>query len=419
VIFALVDCNNFYVSCERVFRPSLDGKPVIILSNNDGCVIARSEEAKKLGIAMGIPAFEMKELIEKNSVHVFSSNYTLYGDISQRVMMVLAQLSPDIEIYSIDEAFLRIDGIKQFTPEEYARLIKAKIFQWIGIPVSVGIGPTKTLAKAANYLAKKQPEHEGIFDFSKTNIDKYLLQVPVSEIWGVGEQYAAFLKKNNISNAFQFKNSSESWIRSKMRVIGARTHKELNGTSCMPIEQITPVKKAICVSRSYGKPLETFEGIEEATAVFTARTAEKLRKEKLLACKWTVFIMTNRFAKGPRYVNFKTINLPVPTNDTSELLGYMTMALHALYRKGYKFKKSGVLAEELISADFQQSALWDEVKRGKLKELMISVDKINAGLGRDKVKFAIQGFDRKWKMRQEKLSAAFTTKWSDILNIKL
>ena len=208
MIFVLVDCNNFYVSCERVFRPSLEGKPVIILSNNDGCVIARSEEAKKLGIAMGIPAFEMKELIEKNSVHVFSSNYTLYGDISQRVMMVLAQLSPDIEIYSIDEAFLRIDGIKQFTPEEYARLIKAKLFQWIGIPVSVGIGTTKTLAKAANYLAKKQPKHKGIFDFSKTNIDKYLLQIPVSEIWGVGEQYAAFLKKNNITNAFQFESTT-------------------------------------------------------------------------------------------------------------------------------------------------------------------------------------------------------------------
>jgi DNA polymerase V len=420
VIFALVDCNNFYVSCERIFRPLLEDKPVIVLSNNDGCVISRSEEAKKLGIKMGIPAFEITDTIEKNKVYVFSSNYTLYGDISQRVMSVLSQLAPEIEIYSIDEAFLRIDGIKQFTPKAYAERIKKIIKQWTGVPVSVGVGQTKTLAKAANYLAKKNKELNGVFDFtSAIDADQYLTTVPVGEIWGVGEKYESMLLNNSIITAKDLKYAAENWVRSKMRVIGARTLKELNGISCIPIEDVSPAHKALCISRSYGRPTEIYEDIEQATSAFVARTAEKLRKHNLLASQWTVFVMTNRFAKGPRYVNFKTITLPVPTNDTAELNAYTVKLLQSLFRKGYRYKKSGVIAENLIPEDQQQTALWDHNDRKRYKTLMKTVDRINAGFGRDTIKFAIQGMNRNWKMRQEKLSPDYTTKWSDILKIDL
>ena len=409
MIFALVDCNNFYVSCERIFRPSLENRPVVVLSNNDGCIIARSEEAKKLGIRMGIPAFEISELIEKNKVHVFSSNYTLYGDISQRVMTILSQLSPEIEIYSIDEAFLRLDRIRLCSPREYALKIKQIIHQWIGIPVSVGLGPTKTLAKAANYLAKKHVNYHGIFDFTATgDIDRHLAKVPADEIWGVGEKYTTLLANNNILTAKDLKYASEKWVYSKMRVLGARTVKELNGISCIPMEDIAPARKAICVSRSYGRPVESYEDLEQATVAFAVRTAEKLRSRNLLASQWTVFIMTNRFAKGPRYVNFKTFVLPVPTSDTSELNRYTTRALHALYRKGYRYKKSGCIAENLIPEGQQQSALWDDVARRRHKALMKVVDAINSESGRGTVKFAIEGFEKKWKMRQEKLSPLYT-----------
>jgi DNA polymerase V len=420
VVFALVDCNNFYVSCERIFRPSLEKKPVIVLSNNDGCVIARSNEAKKIGIQMGIPVFEIQELIERNKVHVFSSNYTLYGDISQRVMTVLAQLVPEIEIYSIDEAFIRLDGIKQYQLAEYARRIKEIIYQWIGVPVSIGLGQTKTLAKAANYLSKKHSGFGGFFDFSACpDPDEFLAMIPIGEVWGIGEKYEVLLKEHDIINAKDLKYAPEPWIRSKMHVVGARMVKELNGISCLPIEDITPSKKAICISRSYGRPVESYEDLEQATAAFVARTAEKLRKQGLLATQWTVFVMTNRFAKGPRYVNFKSIRLPVPTSETAELNRFTVKALHILFRKGYLYKKSGVIAEELIPEDQQQTALWDDPARQRYKSLMKVVDKINGELGSNTVKFALQGMNRKWKIRQEMLSPGYTTKWKDILNIDL
>lgn len=420
MLFALVDCNNFYASCERVFRPDLEGKPIIVLSNNDGCVIARSAEAKALGIPMGAPAFEMEELITKNKVFVFSSNYALYGDLSQRVMGVLSQMSPDIEIYSIDEAFLRIDSIRLYSPEEYARKIQSNIYEWLGIPVSVGIGSTKTLAKAANYLAKSFPGHRGVFSFeNRTDGDEYLKQIPVSKLWGIGEQHASFLQQHDVASAYDLKKAPEAWIRSKMNVTGARIVKELNAISCIPMEDAPAHRKAICISRSYGRPTKNYRELEEATAAFVSRLAEKLRKQKMLATRLTVFVMTNRFARGPRYVNFKTINLSVPTHSTAELNRMMVKALSSLFRKGYLYKKSGILAEELIPENIRQTSLWDSTDHEKQEKLMKALDLINAKTGRDSVRYALQGFDRKWKMRQEKLSASYTTKWSDILNIQI
>lgn len=417
MIFALVDCNNFYVSCERVFNPTLNNRPVIILSNNDGCVIARSQEAKQLGIAMGTPAFEISGLLEKHEVQVFSSNYKLYGDMSQRMLSVLSQLSPDIEPYSIDEAFLRIDRIKQFNPRDYGVRVRAVIDQWLGLPVSIGIGPTKTLAKAANYLAKQDPDSSGIFDFLSADSRSILKKVPVEEVWGVGPQHAAFLKQKGIGNAYELMQADERMIRKQMHVNGARTQKELSGISCIPLEQAPPAKKSVCISRSYGRPMTEYAEVESATSAFVAQTAEKLRKNKLLCSRLTVFVMTNRFATGPRYVNFQSQDLAVPTHDTAELNTVMGKLLRQIFRKGYRYKKSGVLAEVLVPESEQQLALFDNVAREKRKQLMKVLDEINYREGRDKIVFALQGFDRKWKMKQEKLSRNYTGRWDEILRI--
>lgn len=369
---------------------------------------------------MGVPAFEIEELITKNKVFVFSSNYALYGDLSQRVMGVLSQMSPDIEIYSIDEAFLRIDSIRLYSPEDYARKIQANIYEWLGIPVSVGIGSTKTLAKAANYLAKSLPGHRGVFSFeNRPDGDEFLKQIPVGKLWGIGEQHASFLQLHNVATAYDLKLAPEAWIRSKMNVTGARIVKELNAISCIPMDDAPAQRKAICISRSYGRPTKNYRELEEATAAFVGRLAEKLRKQKLLATRLTVFVMTNRFARGPRYVNFKTINFNVPTHSTAELNRMMVKALSSLFREGYLYKKSGILAEELIPENIRQTALWDSTDHEKQERLMKALDLINAKTGRDSVRYALQGFDRKWKMRQEKLSASYTTKWSDILNIQI
>ena len=391
-----------------------------MLSNNDGCVIARSAEARKLGVKMGVPAFEIKDLLEKNNVAIFSSNYSLYGDLSQRVMSILAQMSPDIEIYSIDEAFLRIDTITSINPREYAERIKKILMQWLGIPVSVGLGPTKTLAKAASWLAKASPETGGIADLTEVStIDGHLSAIPVEKVWGIGEQSALFLKKQGIHTACDLKYAGEAMIRAHMHVPGVRTLKELNGISCIPVNGEPPARKAICVSRSYGRPTESYADIEAATAQFVSRVGEKLRNQKLLTSRITVFVMTNRFAKGPRYVNFKTYELPQPTQNTNEINHYMVKALKGIYRKGYLYKKSGILAENLIPDTGAQISLWDQEKIEKCRLLMQAMDRINTRNGRDSVRFALQGFDRKWKMKQEMLSKAYTTRWEDLLIVNV
>jgi len=419
-IFALVDCNNFYTSCEAIFNPSLKGKPVIVLSNNDGCVIARSEEAKMAGIKMGIPVFEISDLIKKHNVHVFSTNYALYGDISQRVMTTLASLSPEIEIYSIDEAFLDLSGIPLEKLSSTAKKIKEKVFRWTGIPVSVGVAPTKTLAKVANHIAKSDDCYQGVLDLvNHPSKNELLSQFPVGEIWGVGEKYEDFFKRSNIFTALDLKNADENRIREHLGVVGQRLTLELKDTVCYPLNQNPDTKKEITTSRSFGHPLESYEELEQATTSYVSKVAVKLRKQKSLAQSLLIFIMTNKYARGPKYVNYKIVRLPVASNQTQELIHYALIALKQLYKKGYHYKKAGVVVSEIIPEGGLQSGLWDDKKRGKNRKLMNVIDQINSSAGAGLLKFAVEGSDENWKMRQEKLSPHYTTKWSDILVVDL
>jgi len=415
-VFALVDCNNFYASCERIFAPALEGKPVVVLSNNDGCVIARSEEAKQLGIKMGEPVFQIPELIEKNKVHVFSTNYALYGDISQRVMNILSELVPDIEVYSIDEAFLDLTGIPPDKLISFGNKIKDKIKQWTGIPVSIGMAPTKTLAKLANHIAKTNASNDGtIYLGDNYKSDQYLKNVPIREIWGVGEKYAQFFQKSKISNAYDLKQADENRIKEHLGVMGQRLVLELRGVVCYPMDKNPDAKKEICTSRSFGQPITEYKELEQATMSYVSKVGQKLRKQQSLANSILILIMTNKSAIGPKYVNYKIIQLPVPTNQTAELIHYAVIALKRLYKKGYAYKKSGVIVSDVISENGVQTNLWDEVNRNKNKKLLKVIDKINSKAGLEQVKFAVQGTDGSWHMRQHHLSPHYTTKWSDIL----
>jgi DNA polymerase V len=419
-IFALVDCNNFYTSCEAIFNPSLKGKPVVVLSNNDGCVIARSEGAKKAGIKMGIPVFEIGNIIKKHNVHVFSTNYALYGDISQRVMTTLTSLAFEIEIYSIDEAFLDLSGIPEDKLTITAQTIKEKVFHWTGIPVSVGVAQTKTLAKVANQIAKSDSIHQGILNLvNNPASDELLKKFHVGGIWGVGEKFSEFFIRSSIQTAFQLKNADENRIKEHLGVMGQRLILELRGTVCYPLNQNPDTKKEICTSRSFGKPIETYEDLEQATTSYVSKVAAKLRRQKSLAQSLLIFIMTNKFARGPKYVNYKIIRLPAASNQTRELIHYALIALKQLYKKGYLYKKSGIVVSEIIPEEGMQSGLWDDKNRQKNRRLMETIDKINAKAGADQIRFAVQGSEEGWKMRQENLSPHYTTKWMDILVVDI
>ncbi len=414
--FALVDCNNFYASCEKLFFPSLEGKPVVVLSNNDGCVIARSEEAKAVGIKMGVPVFEIPEIIKQNNVHVFSTNYALYGDISQRVMNTISQMVPEIEIYSIDEAFIDLSFIPEEELESFGIKIKKTVNKWTGMSVSVGIGPTKTLAKVANHLAKDDKKLNGVLSLVNPKIKEEILKaVKVESIWGVGDKFAQFFRRSSLDSAFDLLFADEYRIREKLGVVGQRIVLELRGTECYPLNENPETKKEICTSRSFGHPIETYDELEQATSNYVAKVAKKLRVGKSLAQSLLIFIMTNKYAKGPQYVNYKIVKLPVATNQTSELIHYARIALKALFREGYKYKKSGIIVSELVPDKGVQKALWENQDRDKKQKLINTIDKINRQAGIDTVKFAIQGQEENWKMRQHNLSPRYTTQWKDIL----
>ena len=419
-LFALADCNNFYASCERVFNPGLEGKPVIVLSNNDGCIIARSNEAKAVGIKMGHPVFQMEDMICKHKVHVFSTNFVLYGDMSNRVMNTLAQFTPDLEIYSIDEAFLDFTGFDTSRIEEYGREIKSTVKQWTGIPVSVGIGDTKTLAKAANHIAKKNKEFQGVLSLHDNPLtDQLLAGLPVGEVWGVGTQYAKFLTENGICSAYDLKYADEQWVLRHTNVTGQRTVMELRGISCIRLEQIIPDRLGICTARSFGRPVTQYEELEQAVANFAAKSSEKLRRQHSITRNLTVFIMTNRFADTPQYVNGQTIQLPVATANANEIIHHALTGLRLLFREGYKYKKAGVMLSDCIPESGQQSALWDNIDREKFSKVMKTLDGINQSSGQELVKFGVQGSERSWKMKQEMLSPCYTTRWKDILTIDI
>jgi DNA polymerase V len=419
-MIGLIDCNNFYVSCERVFDPSLINRPVVVLSNNDGCVISRSNEAKALGIKMGEPAFKIKELIEKHDIKVFSSNYTLYGDMSHRVMSVISQFSPDIEIYSIDEAFILFDGFENFDIEEYARKIVKTVFKYTGIPISLGISSTKTLAKVANKLAKKDKKKSYFILNDKSITENVLKEFDVSEIWGIGRQYTKLLKKNNINTAFDFINKNKTWVKKNLKVVGERTWLELQGIPCIEIEKHIQNKKQICTSRSFGEMISEFESLSQAVATFTARCAYKLRKQNSFAVSFMVFIHTNHFRKDlPQYAKNTIVKLPVPTNSSNILIKYALAALKNIYLPDYKYKKAGVIITEITPASNLQGNLFTEPPSEKLNQLMKYIDFINNKLGNDKVRIASQGFNRKWKLRQEKLSPCYSTRLDESIVIKL
>lgn len=414
-MYGLVDCNNFYASCERVFNPSLNGKPVVVLSNNDGCVIARSNEAKALGIKMGIPAYQIKDLISSHGVAVFSSNYTLYGDMSGRVMSMLAELSPEIEVYSIDEAFVNLDGIRDL--ESIGRKMVSGVTRGTGIPVSLGVAPTKTLAKIANKFAKKYPAYDQlcIIDSEEKRI-KALQLTEIGDVWGIGRRQAAKLQKQGIKTAYDFTRFSGAWVRKNMTVVGERTWKELHGISCIDMENAPPAKKQICTSRSFGKMLTDIDTISEAIASHASTCAKKLRKQQSYAASLMVFIHTNNFREDlPQYWKNTVIHLPVPTNDTQEIVRYALAGLRTIYLNGYQYKKAGVIITEITEG--AQLGLFDLVDRDKRERLMQAVDKINGEHGHN-IKLAVQGTGRGWKLKQEQLSGHYTTNLNQIIDIK-
>jgi DNA polymerase V len=413
---ALVDCNNFFCSCERVFNPALVEKPVVVLSNNDGCIISRSEEAKALGIPMGAPLHQQQEVIWKHGVQVFSSNYTLYGDMSARVMSILRAEVPAIEVYSIDEAFLQLP--ENFT-EESAKALRAKVLQWTGIPVCIGIAPTKLLAKMANSHAKKNRIVTGGVAEITGQEDGILAGMEAGDLWGVGKKLALRLKGMGITTALEFKQADPAAIRRSMGVIGERMLRELNGIPCLELEEMPPDRKGVMASRSFGSPVETLEELEEALANHVARASERIRRFGLLATQMEVFLRTNRFRKeDPQYCPRINITLNRPTDSTSELMTAARDFLHRIYRPGYRYKKTGIQLMNLVSEEEYQPELFD-APRPRINVDRI-VDEINRRLGDPKnpvITRASQGTGgqgRGWKMRSGHRSPHYTTDWKEL-----
>ena len=412
-VFALVDCNNFYASCERVFNPRLEGKPIVVLSNNDGCVVARSNEAKALGIGMGVPEFQIRPLLRAHRVQVFSSNYTLYGDMSQRVMETLEQFCPDLEVYSIDEAFLSLVGFERRDLTEYGRQIRQTVKQWTGIPVSVGIAETKTLAKIASRIAKRTPDIGGVFDLLACPEREALLgQVSVEDVWGIGRNHASLLNQYGITTALQLRGVDDQWIRKRIGIVGLRLVMELRGMSCLDLEQCPSPKQSLTCSRAFGTLINTLAEMEEAVSVYTSRVAEKLRRERLAATVLTVCLTTNEFKEGPQYSNALTLRLPVVTDSTSELIRCALQGIRSIYRDGYLYKKAGVMLAELVPASQAQADLFDsQDRRRKSKRLMSALDSINGRWGADTLHYASSGINKPWKTQFHRRSPAYTTDW--------
>lgn len=413
---ALVDCNNFYVSCERVFQPSLEGRPVVVLSNNDGCVIARSNEAKALGIAMGSPEFTIRKLLTAHRVQVLSSNYTLYGDMSRRVMETLGQFTPDMEIYSIDEAFLDLSGFDTRNLTDYARIIRRTVKQWTGIPVSIGIAATKTLSKIANHLAKKDPATGGVINLLETpDLETILDQVPVAKVWGIGQTYTQLLTEAGIQTAGQLSRTDDHWIRRHMGVVGLRLVHELRGRSCLNLDHCPPPKQSLACAKSFGHPVTTLRELKEAVSSYTSRVAEKLRAGQLAATTLTVFVMTNPFDQTtPQYSQWLTITLPVATAATPELIQAALQALERIYRNGYRYKKAGVMLTGLVPDTQVQPHLFDPTDRGRLGRLMTALDQVNARWGSGTLRYASEGFRQDWQAHFHRRTPAYTTRWNEL-----
>lgn len=420
-MIALVDCNNFYASCERLFQPHLQNSPIVVLSNNDGCVIARSDEAKALGIEMGAPSFLIESLLQQHHVSVFSSNYTLYGDLSDRVMSTLSCFTNQMEMYSIDEAFLNLTDFRYNNLTEYGLAIKNTVMQNIGIPVSIGIAPSKTLAKIANRFIKKRNKQLGVHCLDTMEKIQFVLQhTEVKDIWGIGQEYAKLLTRNGFTTAWDVSRAPEEWIRKNMSVVGQRMYNELKGISCIAFEDMPPKKKMICVARGFGKLLSEKKDVMEALANYTAMVAVKLRSEQLAANTIQIFVQTNAHRSGDKqYFRSLTIRLPVATNSTNELISHAQKGLETIYRPGYNYSKTGCTAMELVPAEAIQYNIFDIENRARNSKLMKVVDKVNKSFGKDAVRFALQGFGAQWKLRQLKLSPCYTTRIRDVVTVNI
>src|SRR5580700_5017015 len=413
-MFALVDCNNFYASCERVFQPRLENRPVVVLSNNDGCIIARSNEAKKLGIGMGVPFFEVRPIVERHGVAVRSSNYELYGDMSSRVMQTLMRLTSDVEIYSIDEAFCDVSGFMHRDLEAYAWEIKDTVKRWTGIPVGVGIGRTKTLAKLANNAAKKA---DGVVVLQSEAMTKAILALtPVRDVWGIGRQYDKFLEKYGIRTAYEFTQVRDSWIRKHMHVTGLRTAQELRGIPCIPLEEQPDPKQNIAMSRMFGRPITELESLEEAIAAYATRAAEKLRSEGLHANNMLVFFYTSPFKEGFTGASL-AITLPRATNYTPDLVRYATAAVRQEFREGNAYIKAGLILGELTDPARRQLTLFETGSDEKRLAIMQALDTVNMRWGKNTLFYAASGIDKRWRMRRERKSPSYTTRISELLRV--
>jgi DNA polymerase V len=422
-LIALADTNNFYVSCERVFRPDLIGKPVAVLSNNDGCIVARSAEVKALkSIKMGVPVFQVQSLIKQHKIQLFSSNYTLYADMSARVMSILEEFTPSLEVYSIDEAFLDLTGVCEQNPIEYGHRIKKTVFRATGIPVCVGMGPTKTLAKLANFAAKKWKQTGGVLDLSDPlRREKLMRIVPVGEVWGIGSRFAARLNQLGIHTVWDLASQPVDRIREQFNVIIARTVMELNGIPCLDLEEIAPDKQQIVCSRSFSRRLTEYRELAEALAEFSSRAAEKLRYQNSVAGHISVFIRTNPFNPSePQYQRAAGIALPFATQDTRIIVGTANRLLKELFREGYRYQKCGVQLSRIQPAsipdqmDLFDSAAFAPTGSGKL---MQAVDRINRRFPKG-IGVAAIGFDQTWKAKAERVSKRYTTDWGELLGVK-
>lgn len=419
-MYGLADCNNFYASCERVFNPNLQNTPVVVLSNNDGCVISRSNEAKKIGIKMGQPIFELKELVKDNRVKVLSSNFILYGDMSSRVMDNLARFSPAIEVYSIDEAFLNFSGISINNLQNLGDSVVKAVKKNTGIPLSLGISKTKTLAKVASKLCKKFPKLNGVCVMIKEDdIIKVLKKFPIEDVWGIGRRYSKKLISIGVKTAYDFTKLSPLWIRANMSIVGVKTWKELNGESCIEFEENVSDKKQICTSRSFSKHFEDLEELYKSVAHFTSVSAEKLRRQKCVAGQIQVFILTNAFREDlPQYYQSIVVPLENHTDSTLELVKFACKALSKIYKPGYKYKKAGVILTDISRKSETPGSLFCETDLIKHQNLMSTIDRLNNQFGKHFVKLAAEGVDG-IKANRNMLSPKYTTSWDDIIEVKV
>lgn len=417
-MYGLCDCNNFFVSCERVFRPDLVGRPAVVLSNNDGCVIARSNEAKALGIGMGQPFYQIQHLIDRGKVAAFSANHTLYGDMSHRVMETLKSLVPNTEVYSIDEAFFDLRGIAE-PLDEYGHSIGRTIRRNMGIPVSIGIAPTKTLAKIASKLAKQYPKLAGCcYMHRPQDIEKVLATFPLRDIWGIGRRYGKMFDSMGLKTALEFVQLSQEWVHARMGVVGLRMWKELQGIECIAFEQMPPQKQQITISRSFPKEIYEQEQLERLVSEFASMCAEKLRGQHSVCREIRSYIYTNRHRDDqPQRYETGLIALPEPTSSTLEIVKCARAALRRIYQRGYGYKKAGVILSEISPASETQASLFAPADAEKHARLMKVLDKVNTEYGKGKIVIAAQGTEP-FQMNRAHLSQRYTTSWDELLVVK-